>query len=802
MGLTRRTFLRNATGSAVALTAAPRSTLGAPAPSDVYVSPAGSDSNPGTRERPLSSLAAAQAIARKKAPGKSNKKIFLRGGVYYLPQTLVLTATDSNTIWQAYADEEVTVSGGQRLSLDWQSDGSPILFAKVPAGLRTDQLFVNGQLQILARYPNFNAAATYFDGYGALDPARAARYRHPETAFVHAMHSSMWGSLHYRVTGRNPDGSLKLEGGWQTNRPAEPHPQYRFIENVREELDAPGEWFLDNETDTLYFYPPASLSSAQLKSAIVEVPVLKALVELRGSGQEPATGIHWRNVVFRHALRTFMETREPLLRSDWTIYRGGTFLFEGTQNCSVSGCTFDRLGGNAVFFSNFNRSSRVVSSEIFEAGASGVCFVGDPAAVRSPLFRYEDSNDAASIDRTAGPRTENYPLDCSVEDTLIHRIGRIEKQAAGVEISMSAGIAVRGCSIYDVPRAGINIGDGCWGGHTIAGCDVFDTVKETGDHGSFNSWGRDRYWNLRNFDPNRDGAADQFKIPLLDTIQPITLRHNRWRCDHGWDIDLDDGSTNYHIVDNLCLAGGLKLREGFRRVCENNVVVDNGLSAHVWFEDSGDAFRNNIVFAPYKPILVKKWSADIDYNLLHVPGLRPAVPATELRAFSHQDRHSLKGDALFIDPASGDYRVKPGSPALACGFRNFRMDDFGVRSARLRAKARTPELPKLQGASAPAAATPDLDWLGSKIHTIRNQDEMSAFGAPGITGALIVQLPRESAAAKAGFLQNDLILRFGDASVQTAEDLFILTLQVFKTTQITVSGLRNQRPFQVSIKLP
>jgi hypothetical protein len=25
-------------------------------------------------------------------------------------------------------------------------------------------------------------------------------------------------------------------------------------------------------------------------------------------------------------------------------------------------------------------------------------------------------------------------------------------------------------------------------------CDVFVTVKETGDHGSFNSWGRDRYW--------------------------------------------------------------------------------------------------------------------------------------------------------------------------------------------------------------------------------------------------------------------------------------------------------------------
>ena len=52
------------------------------------------------------------------------------------------------------------------------------------------------------------------------------------------------------------------------------------------------------------------------------------------------------------------------------------------------------------------------------------------------------------------------------------RIGRVEKQATGVEISMSRDITVRHCSIYEVPRAGINIGDGCWGGNVIEFCDV------------------------------------------------------------------------------------------------------------------------------------------------------------------------------------------------------------------------------------------------------------------------------------------------------------------------------------------
>ena len=55
------------------------------------------------------------------------------------------------------------------------------------------------------------------------------------------------------------------------------------------------------------------------------------------------------------------------------------------------------------------------------------------------------------------------------------------------------------------------------------------------------------------------------------------LIRNRWACEHGWDIDLDDGSSNFHIVENLCLCGGIKLREGFLRVVENNIMVHNTL---------------------------------------------------------------------------------------------------------------------------------------------------------------------------------------------------------------------------------
>ena len=118
--------------------------------------------------------------------------------------------------------------------------------------------------------------------------------------------------------------------------------------------------------------------------------------------------------------------------------------------------------------------------QIAKAGASGICFVGDPKAARSALFGYDQRNQLVGIDRTPGPQSDNYPADCLVDDCLIYLTGRVEKQTAGVEIDLAQNITVRHCSIYDVPRAGINIGDGCWGGNVIEFCDIFDTVRETG----------------------------------------------------------------------------------------------------------------------------------------------------------------------------------------------------------------------------------------------------------------------------------------------------------------------------------
>ena len=148
---------------------------------------------------------------------------------------------------------------------------------------------------------------------------------------------------------------------------------------------------------------------------------------------------------------------------------------------------------------------------------------------------------------------------------------------------------------------------------------------------------------------------DTKDLPLLDCVEQNMLRNNRWRCDHGWDIDLDDGSSNYRIYNNLCLNGGIKNREGYLRIDENNVTVNNGFHAHVWLRGCQDIVRRNIFWRAYEmsPAVGK----EVDNNLVQVSGLAEPRPAKGLQEGSHMDTHSVEADAMFIDPAHGDYRV-------------------------------------------------------------------------------------------------------------------------------------------------
>jgi hypothetical protein len=271
------------------------------------------------------------------------------------------------------------------------------------------------------------------------------------------------------------------------------------------------------------------------------------------------------------------------------------------------------------------------------------------------------------------------------------------------------------------------------------------------------------------------------------------------RCDHGWDIDLDDGSTNYHVYNNLCLNNGIKLREGFHRVVDNNICVNNSLHPHVWQKNSGDVVSRNIFGSYYYPIAMKDhWGTFLDLNLFDI-GEKPS----NMNEFD-RDQRSVIANPLFIDPANVDYRVKGNSPALALGFQNFEMDKFGVVSPFLKAKAETPEFPEymagLQPGAKPSRDNSVHEWLGGKVKNLVGLGEVSATGMHDETGVFIVEVPKGSMLEKFGFKANDVILDFWGQETHNVERLMDHYKNRLKNKKTPLGVWRDQQKTEVFVE--
>jgi len=151
-------------------------TAGPHAAGSIYVDAAkGSDSAAGSLGAPLKTIEAAHAKTRQQSGSAST--IVLRGGTYYLKETLALTAQDSGLTIESYTGEVAEVSGAHPLGkLAWTahntSGGQNVYSAKLPksalpsgdmTGLRVD-----GKRGIRARWPNGDPEYQLFpDGWVA-----------------------------------------------------------------------------------------------------------------------------------------------------------------------------------------------------------------------------------------------------------------------------------------------------------------------------------------------------------------------------------------------------------------------------------------------------------------------------------------------------------------------------------------------------------------------------------------------------------------------------------------------------------
>ena len=698
------------------------------------VSPDGSDSQPGTEQKPFATLTRARdAVREYRADNDAPVKVLVREGTYYLPEPLVLGPEDSGCeaapiAYAAWPGEKPVLSGAVPVRGDWAPYRDGIVQTKVDLPAKTlakvDQLFVDGERKHRARYPSFDpenprevgASLMPTGQQDGFPPTEVEFYRgekafnsdktwaHPEEAFLHVRW--FYGTHIYQLRGIDHERNQFLlgRGGWHWNSHIFEGTTYLhfsrcFVDNVFEELDTPGEWYLDKREGVLYYLPAAGEDMA---TARVEMPVLRQLIEFSGCQDDPVHHVTVSGFDLTHTTAVYREHWEAPSMGDWTIHRSGAVFMDGAEDCGVEGCWFHATGGNAVFLNDYNVRNRVSGCTFTETGESAVCVVG-------------------SIMKRLGT-AKPFPDECVIHNNHMHHLGEYNTQTAGVFLSGCQKITVSHNDIHDVPRAAVLFNDPTWGGHILEYNKLHETCQDSVDHGPFNSWGRTRHWCY-----NQSHGPDYPSHPpgnvKDDAVYTNELRYNRLEdWNHNFGIDMDDGSCNYHIHHNLLLGCPIKFRDGDFRTVENNIVVDSLLGTRLasLCEHAQDRFVRNIVVLRRDMGLGEQYGVspedgrrhfyhvintpmegplleEIDHNLFWSDlgefkacitigdhgkrtgkGLETRVLSLEQWRQLGYDVRSVFADPMFVDPDNGDYRVRPESPALKLGFENFDMDKFGL----------------------------------------------------------------------------------------------------------------------------
>jgi hypothetical protein len=257
----------------------------------LYVSSAGRDGWSGLlpepsadgADGPVATLERARDLVRqmkRKGRVRGPVKVLVRGGTYFLAETLKFEPMDSGTdrypiVYAAYPGEHAVVSGGRRIT-GWtvgRHRGRTCWTAEIPEVAKGrwnfTQLFVNGTRCSRSRLPKNGYYR--FTGLAGLSGSGNNWHKGPDRANFAPGHIKRWKNLddveivtyqlwfdtHHRI--KRLDETKRAAYFWAPSLGSlwdEKNKFARyFVENVFEALDTPGEWYLDRPAGRLYYLP-------------------------------------------------------------------------------------------------------------------------------------------------------------------------------------------------------------------------------------------------------------------------------------------------------------------------------------------------------------------------------------------------------------------------------------------------------------------------------------------------------------------------------------------------------------------
>lgn len=219
------------------------------------------------------------------------------------------------------------------------------------------------------------------------------------------------------------------------------------------------------------------------------------------------------------------------------------------------------MDGIVISINRYNRNITIYRNEFVWIGSTTIASMGDTEGITFPEEYEVYPQTSMGWDGTNG----NQPRFLNISYNLAHEIGIWEKQSSFYFQAKSCQNLVYNNIFYNGPRAGININDGFGGDSKLYKNLLFNTCRESGDHGPINTWDRQVYITKVN-----DGVTPSF-IKAYDHIYQNFLVAN---YDGLWAVDDDDGSSYYLIYNNFLVYanGGLKNNFGGHNVRHYNNI--------------------------------------------------------------------------------------------------------------------------------------------------------------------------------------------------------------------------------------
>lgn len=646
---------------------------------EFHLSPAGSDTHPGTRSQPFRTLDKARQAVRAAIPGmQGDIAVTIHGGSYPLSSTVIFEPADSGAgthriHYRAAKGESPVFTGGIPVT-GWQPHKDGVWKAPLDRDEKLRALYVDRSRAVMANSGRKIRAqggwGTYTVTAGqapwAWQSGQAADgIRYQSADLPHITHNvsdveienqTTWNKNfvgvreivrendQYIFKLQQPYGAIAQQIGWTAGLTLDSE---QIIHNAFELLDQPGEFYFDRSQKTVYYIPRPG---EDMRTANVVAPVTETLIRLEGQPiRNRVRNLTFEGLVFAHTDYNLMEidgshgtatvqtacVNTAFANSNWhyDVYRSYDVLPAAITGNAIEGIIFKRntiahTGCQGIVMSNDVSDVEIIGNVIRDAGGSAI-------TIGHPHHTYENDTpdlkhpEGAGVEREKfAPGAEAVPRRVLISNNFLPGNSALFNGHTIITVFYANQLKIEHNWIPNAPYSGMNLG---WGWCDFDGSDVANHPQ----------WGQGARPSVFPGNPTMVSGNNRIHANRVERTmsilhdggaiytlgrQPGTLIDRNYCRRSSWTIYNDEGSTLIINRANV-LEGpfGLAYYGGDYGRKHNLLVEGCFASEDKWdFSSPGTRGVNNTVYSP------DAWPAEA-LAIIGESGLEPAwkdiVPA-------------------------------------------------------------------------------------------------------------------------------------------------------------------------------